>query len=77
MNLQLLDVLVPKGINTYKKKHSKAICQGVLFVVREKAHFANGQVKGYILTSKESLLEDAGAISHFTPNVYRFGTYSD
>ncbi len=92
MNLvEVFDTLLPKGLLTYKKIGSKASLpkrvaaekqdkqnrQGVLFAVREKAHFANGQVKGYILTSKESLLEDAGALSHFTPNVYRFGTYSD
>ncbi|MER1987412.1 MAG: primase C-terminal domain-containing protein [Solibacillus sp.] len=92
MNLvELFDTLLPKGLLTYKKIGSKASLpkqlaaqkldqqsrQGVVFAVREKAHFANGQVKGYILTSKESLLEDAGALSHFTPNVYRYGTYSD
>ena len=92
MNLvDVFDTLLPKGLLTYKRIGSKASLpkrvaaekkdkqnrQGVLFAVREKAHFANGQVKGYILTSKESLLEDAGALSHFTPNVYRYGTYSD
>ena len=92
MNLvELFDVLLPKGLLTYKKIGSKASLpnqvaakkldkqcrQGVLFAVRDKAHFANGQVKGYILTSKESLLEDASALSHFTPNLYRYGTYSD
>ena len=92
MNLvDVFDTLLPKGLLTYKKIGSKASLpnrvaaekvdkqnrQGIVFAVREKAHFANGQVKGYILTSKESLLEDAGALSHFTPNVYRYGTYSD
>lgn len=92
MNLvEVFDTLLPKGLLTYRKIGSKANLpkrvaaekkdkqnrQGVLFAVREKAHFANGQVKGYILTSKESLLEEAGALSHFTPNVYRYGTYSD
>lgn len=88
---KLFDVLLPKGLLTYKKvgskvslpkriaaeKQDKQNRQGVIFAVREKAHFTNGHVKGYILTSKESLLEDVGALSHFTPNVYRYGTYSD
>ena len=88
---KLFDVLLPKGLLTYKKVGSKASLpkyitaenqdkqtrQGVIFAVREKTHFTNGHVKGYILTSKESLLEDVGALSHFTPNVYRYGTYSD
>lgn len=89
--VELFDTLLPKGLLTYKKIGSKASLpkqvaakkldkqcrQGVLFAVREKEHFANGQVKGYILTSKESLLEDVETLSHFTPNVYRYGTYSD
>ena len=88
---QLFDVLLPKGLLTYKKVGSNASLpnrlaaeknerenrQGVLFVVRDKAHFANGHVKGYIITSKESLLANVDALTHFTPNVYRYGTYSD
>ena len=88
---QIFDVLLPKGLLTYKKVGSNASLpnrlaaekidrenrQGVLFVVRDKAHFANGHVKGYIVTSKESLLANAHTLTHFTPNVYRYGTYSD
>ena len=88
---QLFDVLLPKGLCTYKKigsnaslpnrlaaeKNERENRQGVLFVVRDKAHFANGHVKGYIITSKESLLANVDALTHFTPNVYRYGTYSD
>ena len=88
---QLFDVLLPKGLLTYKKigsnaslpnrlaaeKNERENRQGVLFVVRNKAHFANGHVKGYIITSKESLLANVDALTHFTPNIYRYGTYSD
>ena len=87
----LFDVLLPKGLLTYKKVGSKASLpnrvaaakldkknrEGVVFAVRDKAHFTSSGVKGYILTSKESLLEDAQSLTHFTPNVYRFGTYTD
>jgi len=87
----LFDVLLSKGLLTYKKTGSKSSLpnrvaaekldkknrQGVVFAVRNKAHFTSNGVKGYILTSKESLLEDVNTLTHFTPNVYRYGTYTD
>lgn len=51
--------------------------QGAIFAVRDKAHFTDKGVKGYIITSKETLLEDAAQLTHFTPNVYRTFGYSD
>ena len=88
---QILDTLLHSGIHTYKKKYSKASLparvetekkekstrQGAIFVVRSKADFTAHGVKGYIVTSKETLLEDATALSHFTPNVYRKFGYTD
>lgn len=89
--VQLFDTLLHTGINTYKKKHSKASLparveaqkkekatrQGAIFVVRQKADFTANGVKGYIVTSKETLLEDAHTLTHFTPNVYRTFGYTD
>lgn len=88
---QLFDTLLHTGIHTYKKKYSKASLparveaekkeqstrQGALFVVRQKADFTANGVKGYIVTSKETLLEDAHTLTHFTPNVYRTFGYTD
>lgn len=88
---QVYDVLLHEGITTYKKKQSKASLpvrvqaekqdlvhkKGALFVVRDKAHFTASGVRGYIVTSKETLLEDAQALTHFTPNVYRTFGYTD
>lgn len=88
---QLFDTLLHTGIHTYKKKHSKASLparveaekkekttrQGAVFVVRQKADFTANGVKGYIVTSKETLLEDAPSLTHFTPNVYRAFGYTD
>lgn len=88
---QLFDTLLHTGIQTYKKKHSKASLparveaekkekstrQGAVFVVRQKADFTANGVKGYIVTSKETLLEDAPSLTHFTPNVYRTFGYTD
>ena len=88
---QLFDALLHKGIHTYKKKYSTASLparveaqkkeqstrQGAIFVVRQKADFTANGVKGYIVTSKETLLEDAYTLTHFTPNVYRTFGYTD
>lgn len=88
---QLFHTLFHQGIHTYKQKHSKASLsarmqaakeeqstrQGAIFVVRQKEDFTANGVKGYIVTSKETLLEDAQQLTHFTPNVYRTFGYTD
>lgn len=88
---QVIDALLHHGIATYKKKNSgatlpqqaaatkaeKRFKQGAIFAVRSKQHFTAAGVKGYIITSKETLLEDAHTLTHFTPNVYRQYTYTD
>lgn len=88
---KVYDVIVHEGLTTYKKKHSNAALplqvegakvdarskKGAVFVVRSKADFQTQGVKGYIVTSKETLLEDAPGLTHFTPNVYRKYGYAD
>lgn len=88
---QLYDTVLHAGIRTYKKKHSKASLparveaekkqkatrQGGIFVVRQKTDFTVNGVKGYIVTSKEALLDDAHTLTHFTPNVFRKFGYTD
>lgn len=52
--------------------------KGVQFVVREKSHLQTSRgVRGFIVTSQEALIAEADQISHWTPNTYRVGTYSD
>lgn len=82
---EVYDVSLHNGLTTYKTKHSNAPLpkrveaakidalskKGAVFVVRSKEDFQTNKVKGYIVTSKETLLEDATALTHFTPNVYR------
>ncbi|EQC0678393.1 primase C-terminal domain-containing protein [Listeria seeligeri] len=52
--------------------------KGVQFVVRKKGDLSRKEgVKGYIVTSQEALMDEANVISHWTPNVYRYGTYVD
>lgn len=52
--------------------------KGVQFVVRQKEDLqrSNG-VRGFIVTSQEALIQEVNKISHWTPNIYRWGTYSD
>ena len=87
----VFDVLLHRGITKYRKISSKApfprqieedkldkrFKKGSVFVVRQKVDFTDQGVKGYIVTSKETLLEDMDQLSHFTPNVYRKFTYKD
>lgn len=88
---QVYDVILHEGLTTYKTKYSNAPLpkrieaakidarskKGAVFVVRSKADFHTTGVKGYIVTSKETLLEDAPGLTHFTPNVYRQYGYAD
>ena len=88
---ELFDVLLHQGITKYRPTKSKASLpkqvetakqdklskKGAIFAVRQKADFTDHGVKGYIITSKETLLEDATELSHFTPNIYRTFTYKD
>lgn len=88
---KIYDILLHQGIIKFKEKNSMASLpslikadraesgtkQGAIFAVRDKAHFTDKGVKGYIITSKETLLEDAAQLTHFTPNVYRTFGYSD
>lgn len=89
--LDIFNAVLHEGLTTYKPKYSKATLparveaakvdkrhkKGAIFVVRSKADFASNGVKGYIVTSKETLLEDAEGLTHFTPNVYREFGYTD
>ena len=88
---KVYDVILKHGIQRYKEKNSKAALpvlvkadreesgtkKGAIFVVRSKADFTERGVKGYIVTSKETLLEDAKYLTHWTPNVYRKFGYAD
>lgn len=86
---KLYNTILHRGLKTYKAKGSKAPFrlrmeveerhnkQGAIFAVRSKEDFTPAGVKGYIITSKETLIEDVSSLSHFTPNVYRTFGYAD
>ncbi|MBE3102640.1 MAG: primase C-terminal domain-containing protein [Bacilli bacterium] len=88
----IFDMVLHEGIYTYKKigsvaalpqliktsKRDKDHKKGSLFVTRVKKDLSTSQgVKGYIISSKETLLEDYQRISHWTPNVFNYGTYTN
>ena len=87
---RILDIILHEGLLTYNPKSSKAPMldqqrakeldkrhkKGAVFAVRDKSHFEGG-VKGYIITSKETLIEQVDRISHFTPNVFRRFSYTN
>ncbi|MBC1385593.1 primase C-terminal domain-containing protein [Listeria innocua] len=57
-----------------KNGHKK----GVQFVVRQKEDLQRDRgVRGFIVTSQEALINEVNKISHWTPNIFRWGTYSD
>ncbi|TXR95384.1 replication initiation protein [Bacillus sp. SH7-1] len=56
------------------KKNKK----GSIFITRKKEDLsAKFGTRGVVLTSEEAVLDHVGQASHWTPNVYNFGTYSE
>ncbi|MBC1420056.1 primase C-terminal domain-containing protein [Listeria fleischmannii] len=52
--------------------------KGVQFVVRQKEDLQRRQgVRGFIVTSQEALIQEVNQFTHWTPNTYRFGSYTD
>lgn len=51
--------------------------RGSIFITRKKEDLsADYGTRGVVLTSEEAVLDHVGQASHWTPNVYNFGTYS-
>ena len=61
-------VMKPAGTVEHGKK-------GAIFGFRSKKHMIDG--RGVVLTSKEAILDNHDKFSHWTPNVYRYGTYTN
>ncbi|WP_277294355.1 primase C-terminal domain-containing protein [Streptococcus hyointestinalis] len=66
----------------FKNSHLKSVSsaeeegnKGAIFGFRTKANMTKAQ--GVVLTSLEAVLENQNNFTHWTPNVYRYGTYSD
>lgn len=89
---KIFDSLLHEGIYTFKSRNSSASLphlieaqnnskkhkKGAICVTRSKEDLSTpAGVKGYVITSKETLLEDFLELSHWTPNVHNYLGYSD
>lgn len=65
----------------FKNSHLKPVSsaeegnKGAIFGFRTKANMT--KARGIVLTSLEAVLENQNNFTHWTPNAYRYGTYSD
>lgn len=67
----------PKSAQFDHKNETDGNRKGIIFAVRSKECFMENRVKGFIITSKKALIQQANSITHWTPNIYRFGSYTD
>lgn len=81
MDLKLIYKMILKdGLRQFKFKNSqyKTIPfeeqKGAIFGYRSKKHMISG--RGVVLTSLEATEDNQKIFTHWTPNVYRYGTYS-
>ena len=84
MNLtNIYSLILKDGLRNYKFKnsHLKPVSsveegnRGAIFGYRTKEKMR--KARGVVLTSRESISENEDSFTHWTPNVYRFGSYSD
>lgn len=79
----MLNLFLKNGLRTYKFKNSQLKPLG--FVEEEKkgsifiyySKDALSVSRGVVITSLEAIEEQADTITHWTPNVYRYGEYTD
>ncbi|HFQ3804563.1 TPA: primase C-terminal domain-containing protein [Enterococcus faecium] len=75
--------ILQNGIRKFKYKNSRLkpvsyidqSGKGAIFAYRSKEHMADGM--GVVITSEEAVSANKNQFSHWTPNVYRYGKYSD
>ncbi|WP_270792613.1 primase C-terminal domain-containing protein, partial [Enterococcus casseliflavus] len=75
--------ILQNGIRKFKFKNSrlKPISytdqsgRGAIFAYRSKEHMIEGI--GLVITSEEGVIENNNRFTHWTPNVFRYGTYAD
>ncbi|MBL1227049.1 primase C-terminal domain-containing protein [Enterococcus sp. BWR-S5] len=80
---EIIQMITKKGLRKYKFKNSniRPIAQenegtkGAVFGFRSKLNMVDS--RGIVLTSEEALWENEDCLTHWTPNVYSYGTYSD
>jgi hypothetical protein len=88
---QAIELILHNGLRKYKYKNSRAsiamldsqdtsskMNDRFVFITRTKKDLTHQYgAKGVVLTSQESVLDHIGQATHWTPNVFRVGTYVD
>ena len=80
---EVYETILKDGLKQYKFLNSKIKPidknnlgrNGAIFGFRSKELM--NQARGFILTSKEAVLENHAQLSHWTPNCYCYGKYTD
>ncbi|MBO1139869.1 replication protein RepR [Enterococcus avium] len=79
---KVYDKIVQRGLRTFKYKNSKLkpagtveSNKGAIFGFRSKELMI--QSRGIVITSEEALLDNEDHLTHWTPNVFSYGTYAD
>ncbi|OQR53322.1 primase C-terminal domain-containing protein [Bacillus sp. CDB3] len=87
---QAIELILHNGLRKYKYKNSRAsiamldsqdtskMNDRFVFITRTKEDLAHEYgAKGVVLTSQEAVLDHIGQATHWTPNIFRVGTYLD
>ncbi|MED2879762.1 primase C-terminal domain-containing protein [Bacillus thuringiensis] len=88
---QAIELILHDGLRKYKYKNSRASISMLdsqdssikmddrfVFITRTKEDLTNSYgTKGVVLTSQETVLDHIGQATHWTPNIFRVGTYID
>ena len=80
---EIIELVLKSGIRRYKFKNSKVRpfdykaegAKGAVFGFRTKKNMISS--RGIVLTSEEALAENEDCFTHWTPNVYSYGSYAD
>lgn len=80
---EIVSLVLKDGVRKYKFKNSKVRPfntqpegnKGAVFGFRSKENMIAS--RGIVLTSEEALAENKDCFTHWTPNVYSYGTYAD
>lgn len=84
MNIEVLyNLILKNGLRQtkFKNSHLKLVSsaeegkRGAIFAYRSKANMV--KACGVVLTSMEAIFENQDNFTHWTPNAYRYGSYSD
>lgn len=80
----LISLIIKSGLKKYKVSNSRYAAithvednnkKGAVFGFRTKDQMTKAE--GFVMTSKESVFENVNQLSHWTPNVYSWGGYTD